>query len=299
MNGSAALKFRPILGLILYLFFAGISFGQQVNDRESFFNYTYDKGIIKINKVKTVTVRSFYQNEKSSNNTTYYFDNEGLLTRVVASDSNNRVLSEWHFKTNSYGDLISKNEINYESGRRDTIQYFKTYEGNKLIIDSVYENFITTHFEYNKNGDLAKKSVIISFGHGNSAMMETLYEYGPSGKTINIIETAYADQNDSKGTIFSSRAIHYGTNGKIQREVERINNENVLMPNSGSIDYVYDDNGNLIQISRTDDASFYYTYNERGLVTSKKTKLRIERDRILITDTDLMILDKYYYTYRK
>ena len=69
--------------------------------------------------------------------------------------------------------------------------------------------------------------------------------------------------------------------------------------NSGSINYVYESNGNLTQILRTNAASYTYTYNDKGLIATKKMDMILESDEFLDTDTKFETLDKFSYTFRQ
>jgi hypothetical protein len=74
------------------------AFGQIVNDNTTFFNYSYDKTIIKLKKVETITIQMYFSDGKSSGKTIYHFDKEGLLTRQVIQDTTGIPKSEFFFE---------------------------------------------------------------------------------------------------------------------------------------------------------------------------------------------------------
>ena len=92
--------------LVIHTAFA---FGQIVNDDMTFFNYSYDKKLIKLKKVETLTIQMYFSDGKSSGKTIYHFDKEGLLTRQTIQDTIGILKSEFYFITNNHNDLISIN----------------------------------------------------------------------------------------------------------------------------------------------------------------------------------------------
>ncbi len=70
------------------------------------------------------------------------------------------------------------------------------------------------------------------------------------------------------------------------------------MANKGSINYVFDLRGNLTQIIRINADSYFFTYNDKGLITTKKTDLKLESDDIIETETKIDTFDKFSYTFR-
>ena len=282
--------------LFIQTFFA---FGQIINDNMTFFNYSYDKTIIKLKKVETITIQMYFSDGKSSGKTIYHFDKKGLLTRQTIQDTTGIPEREFYFITNNHNDLISTIEKDYEHNRIDTVIYFKSYEGDKLIKDSSSDIPVSYSFEYAKNGELLKTIVNTNFGLGFNRKRVIINKLDSLDRIINIVETVYQNEKDLKGTLFSNRDIFYYDNGKIEKEVEKINSNNPLFVNSGSINYVYDSNGNLTQILRTNAASYTYTYNDKGLIATKKMDMILERDDFLDIDTKFETLDKFSYTFRQ
>ena len=70
------------------------------------------------------------------------------------------------------------------------------------------------------------------------------------------------------------------------------------MANKGSINYSYDQNGNLTEILRNNVASYYYTYNDKGLITKRRMNIKLDRDDILDKAIKVKSFDKFSYTFR-
>ena len=285
--------------ITIYLFIHTIfAFGQIANDDLNFFNYSYDKAIIKRNKVETVTIEMSFSEGKSSGKTIYHFDKEGLLTRQAILDSNGKLKREFYFTTNSHKDLISRIQKDYEYKRVDTVHYFKSYAGDKLIKDSSGEIPVSYHYEYTSKGNLFKTIVSSNFGLGNNIKRVTVNKFDILNRTTSSVETVFQNETDSTGTVFSDKDIFYDNNGKIEREVEKQNSKYSWMANKGSINYVYDLSGNLTQILRTNAASCIYTYNAKGLITTRKMTMNFDSDGIIDTETKIETFDKFSYTFR-
>lgn len=288
------------LAITAFLFIPTLfAFGQIVNDDMAFFNYSYDKTIIKLKKVETLTIQMYFPDGRSPGKTIYHFDKEGLLTRQTIQDTIGIPKSEFYFITNNHNDLISIIQKDYEHNRIDTVIHFKSYEGDKIIKDSSSDIHISFNYEYNKNGKLLKTIVNTNLGIGYNTKRVIINKLDSLNRIINIVETVYQNEKDLKGTLFSNRDIFYHDNGKIQKEVEKINSNNPLFANNGSINYVYDSNGNLTQILRTNAASYIYTYNDKGLITTRKMDMNLKSDEFLDTDTKIETFDKYSYTFRQ
>ena len=275
------------------------AFGQLVNDDMTFFNYDYDKTIIKLKKVETVTIQMYFSNGESSGKAIYLFNKEGLLTRQTIQDATGILTREFYFSTNYHNDIISRIQKDYEHNSTDTVIYFKSYEGDKIIKDSSSDIHISFNYEYNNNGKLLKTIVNTNLGLGYNTKRVIINKLDSLDRIINIVETVYENEKDLRGSLFSNRDIFYYDNGKIEKEVEKINSKNSLFANNGSINYVYDSNGNLTQILRTNAASYIYTYNDKGLITTKKMDMKIASDDFIDTNTKIKTLDKFSYTFRQ
>lgn len=284
---------RQFTILIFLLIQTAFAFGQIVNDDLSFFDYSYDKSIIRKNKVESVTINMSFSYGKSLSKSIYYFDKKGLLTKLSVLDSKGKLERDFYFLTNSHNDLISRIQKDYEYKRADTVHFFKYYAGSKLIKDSSSQIPISYIYEYSSNGNLMKTVVNSNFGKRVASN-----KFDSLNRIINSIETVFQNEKDLTGTVFSDRDFFYGKNGKIEREVEKINSKIFWMANKGSINYVFDLRGNLTQIIRINADSYFFTYNDKGLITTKKTDLKLESDDIIETETKIDTFDKFSYTFR-
>lgn len=155
--------------LTVYLFIcSALAFGQIANDEDAFFNYSYDKALIKRNKVQTVTIQTGFSDGKSAGKHIYEFDKVGLLNKQSIYDSGGNLKREIHFKTNSQHDLHSMIQNDFEYNRVDTIRYFKSYKGNQLIRDSSSRMPIVHYYEYSPHGERLKTVITANLGLGNN-----------------------------------------------------------------------------------------------------------------------------------
>lgn len=289
---------RQFTILILLLIQTVLAFGQIPNDDQNFFNYTYDKSIIKTNKVKTVTIEMSFKDGKISTKSIFYFDKDGLLTKQSLVDSNGKLQGEFYFFTNSYSDLIYRIHNDYEYKRIDTVKYFKSYLDDKLIKDSSSQLPISYHYEYGSNGNISKTVIVSNFGLGNYRKRVTINKFDSLNRMSNSVETVFQNEIDTTGIIFSDRDYFYNKNGKIESEVEKLNSKYSWMANKGSINYSYDQNGNLTEILRKNAASYYFTYNDKGLITKKRIEMKLDSDDFIDTETKIETFDKFGYTFR-
>ena len=275
------------------------TFGQIVNDGTAFFNYNYNKNLIKKNKVQSITIEMFDSGGKNLGMTIYNFDKDGLLTSQSIKDSSGLLKREYYFSVNSHNDLVSRIQNDYEYNRIDTVTYFKIYVGDKLIKDSSSEIPISYNYEYDKNGFLLKTIISSNYGLGNKTKRVIVNKIDSLGKVINITETVYKNDDKNTATKFSDRNIFYNDKGKVEKEIEKLNSKYSWMANKGSVNYVYDSSGNVLQINRTSAASYSFTYDEKGLITTEKIKIKLEKDDIIDTEIEITTLDKYAYTFRQ
>lgn len=273
--------------------------GQIANEDLNFFNYTYNKAIIIKNKVETVTVETSFPDSKGLSNTIYYFDKNGLLTKQTIIDTAGFTKREFYFITNSHQDLVSRIQRDFEFKRVDTVHYFKSYEGDNLIKDSSSEIPISFNYEYAKNGKLIKTTVNSNFDLGYNPKKVIINHYDSLNRIVKCVETVYQNQDDLIGTNFSDRTFFYNANNKIEKEVENLNGKYPWMAKNGSINYEYDPNGNLTKIIGDFSASYFYTYNEKGLITIKKMDMKLESDDINDKVIKIETVDKFTYTYRQ
>ena len=289
---------KKITILISFIIHAVLAIGQIANDNQTFFDYTYDKTIIKTNKIKTVTIEMSFSGSKSSSKSTYHFDKDGLLTKQSIVDSGGKLLREYYFLTNSHGDLIYLIENDYQYKRVDTVKYFKTYSDDKLIKDSSSQLPISYNYEYGLNGNIFKTVIISNFGLGYYSKRVSINKFDSLNRISNSVETVFQNEIDTTGIINSDRYYFYNKNGKIVKEVEKLNSNYSSMANKGSINYSYDQNGNLTEILRNNVASYYYTYNDKGLITKRRMNIKLDRDDILDKAIKVKSFDKFSYTFR-
>lgn len=292
--------FMKHLIIIAFLFFQTVfSVGQIVNDDLSFFSFSYDKSFLKNNRVETVTIERILQEGRKSNISIYHFDKEGLLDKQTIQNEKGVILCEFYFKPNSHSDLILRIKKDYQYKQVDTLKYYKYYEKNKLIKDSSSELPMSYLYEYNSKGKLIKSVIHSNFGLGNKVKRVTNNKLDSLGRISNSIETVFYNDNDSIGTLFSDRDFIYAANGKLEKEIEKVNSKNSWMANKGSINYVYDSNGNLKQLINASATSYSYTYNEKGLILTKRSRFKIEPDAFDDKGMDMESFDKYTYTFRQ
>lgn len=270
-----------------------------MNDDLSFFSYNYDKEILKRNKVKTVTIELILSDGNKSSKSIYHFDKEGYLEKQVIKSEKGNILREFYFKRNSHNDLTSRIQKDYEHNRNDTVLYFKYYENNNLIKDSSSEIPISYCYEYNPKRKLIKTVINSNFGLGNKTKRVIVYTLDSLDRISNSKETVFQNENDSTGTLYSDRDFIYHKNGKLEKEIEKLNSKYSWIANKGSINYVYDNFGNLTHLIRTNAASYVYTYNKEGLVLTRKMKLKTESDDLDNKGIDIETFDKYSYTFRQ
>lgn len=276
---------------ITFIFFVKTALGQKVNDDFAFFNYNYNRGLIKHNKVEVVIV-NLYSKGISSGKIKFYFDTAGLLIKEIISDSSENIKREFRFTTNSHKQIVGRKQIDYEFNRTDSVKYFKIYDGQKLVNDSSSEMPVRYEYVYDKKGNLINSIVYSNFGSGNMTKRVTEYTIDGFGRPSKIIETVYQKTKDSIGAVFSNRNIFYNEKGNVIKETESLNNENSWPANKGSITYVYDRFENLVQILQTNAASYKFTYNKMGLITSKQTNITID-------ESNFETFHKYTYIFRK
>ena len=142
------------------------TFGQIVNDETSFLNYTYNKDLFKNNKIEAVTIESFYSGKKGSTTTTYHFNNRGLLIKQTRQDTVGILKKEIAFVFNSHNDITSRIEKDYEYKKNDTINFYKLYDGERLIKDSSGEIPDSYSYDYNKRGIILKTTIYSNLGSG-------------------------------------------------------------------------------------------------------------------------------------
>lgn len=288
---------RALMIAVFFILYQAGAFGQFFNTDLPSSNYVYNRDLVKNNKIKTLTIETFFSGERNAGKSIYYFDKHGLLTKEIKQDSAGVLESESYLSFNSHNDLISKIHKDYEHGRVDTIVYFKFYSGDKLVKDSSSALPISFNYEYNTKGVLLKTSISLS-SVGYKTKRIILNKIDSANRIVNVTETVY--ENEKEGTMreISNRDVFYNQQGEIEKEIEKLNTNFYEFGNKGSVNYVYDSKGNVLQIKRPRAASYTFTYNEKGLITSEKMEMKLEEDRFMDTDTDVTIIYKYQYTFR-
>ena len=285
--------------LISFLFFHITSaLGQKDHAQIHTKNYGYDQELIKQNKIEEIIIEIVSSDGNNSSGSTLYFNPEGLLIKQTNQDSLGILKQEYSFISNSYGDLIVKIEKDFEYNTTDTINYFKHYFKEKLIKDSSSQLPMSYDFKYAQNGKVQEKTINTNLGLGYKSRNITTYQFDSSNRVINIKETVFRSEEDMTGTLMSNRDVYYNESGKVEKELENVLIKNSLIGNHGSINYEYDNSGNLALIQKEKGASFNYRYNDKGLILTELMKINIGRDQIIETDTRIKILYKYSYKFR-
>jgi hypothetical protein len=91
----------------------------------------------------------------------------------------------------------------------------------------------------------------------------------------------------------SDRTIDYSGN-KMKKVVERIPNGEIPT-NEGNVDYSYDSVGKVISIISDTVSSYYFSYDNKGLLKSKRQKVPEGFGAL----SDARIVDEYTYTFRR
>jgi YD repeat-containing protein len=264
----------------------------------SFFNYTYDKNIIRKSKVETITSQVYYGEERSAGRTIYYFDKGGLLNRQAILDSNGIPKREYCFKTNARGDLVERIQKDYEFKRVDTVFYFRDYQGDKLIKDSSSLLPLAFYYDYDSKGKLLTKTINAMDGLV-SVRRIILHTYDKSGRIVHIQETVYHPDFGPPGRVFSDRDIFYHKNGKVEKEVEKLDGQYSWMANAGTLNYSYDISGNLIQVTKPNGSSYVYGYDKKGLLIAIKKLMNFESDGFVEMENSFESVNKFSYTFRR
>ena len=222
----------------------------------------------------------------------YFFDTSGLLTKLETIDTTGFLSGEFHFVANKQKGLVARFHNDFKSGKSDTVYFFKEYKNGHLIKDSATFFPISYHYEYDKKGNLIKYIIHSNYGPGFKSKRETLYTRDNNRKLINVKESIYIEGYHPGGNTISDRDIIYNLNGKVEKEIEKINCKNGFCNNEGSFFYEYDKGDILTRLTINTDDSVQYDFNEKGLVTSLKLVLMLE-------DKKLETIDRFIYTYRK
>jgi hypothetical protein len=262
----------------------------QVNDENSFFGGNYDKGYIKRNKIKAVTINASVDSNRLQTRI-FYFTKTGILEKENVIDSNGKETTIFDFKFNNHGDLIRRITEPVKTYRGDTLYYNKVYKGNQLIKESSTWFPIIIEHTYNSKGQ--RIQTVNPYNSGRMPLDRRVVrnEYDSVGRLFHVTDCVFRSDTDTIEMWMSDRIIVYADN-KIQRVIEKVANGSI--PNNrGNLEYSYDGVGNILSIVSDTVASCFYTYNNRGLMISKRTKMPEDLDELKQT----RIIDNYSYIF--
>lgn len=266
---------RHLLLVIYCSFLTLYAYSQTVNDEYAFFDYTYDKSLIRKNQVETVTIQTSYGDGINWGKSIFHFNKEGFLTKQLILDSTGTLLRTFHFKINAQTDLIAIIQEDLEIKRTDTTLYYKQYKNGLLFQDSCSTTPMRYNYEYNRNGILQKKITTAFGGTQNEKKRITLFQLDTLNRPIHVVDSLFT-QNNKEVVIISDRDYVYNKNGKVENIIEKIDGAHFEIINDGSWKYSYDSKGNLIQSTRNNDAFYFFTYDEKGLIIQCKTILQLD-----------------------
>lgn len=289
---------------------------QVVNDYKAFFDESYDKALMKRNRVTKLKISRPFPNYLMQE---FFFDQSGALRKVLYFNETKKPVEEFRFEVNSYGDRISFERINFVTRTSYKYSTFKFYENSRLVKDSMSSSSDAETFYDNKGNKIKSTPLVndsirtafvnrfyyddkgnkirwITDAIGNRKSITT-YTVGSSGQIKRIIEVRYEGKNDTTGVVQSDRRLLYNTKGQLEAEEEAIEwSDGKKMHhiiNPGSIFYVYDRSGNLIEIVRTKGLQEKFKYNKKGLLKE------VYHQGFLPTGQKYTLSGKYSYTYRK
>jgi hypothetical protein len=225
--------------------------------------------------------------------TIFYFDKNGFLQKQSILDSNGIERPKFLFKFNKYGDLTERITLPENDYKADTFVVKREYNKNNVIKESsTYSPLPTEHF-YNKKGDIIR--TVHPYNNGYITLSKRIvdYEYNEAGKLVHVKDRIYSASSDKVEQWRSERTITYEGN-KMRKVVERIRNGEIPT-NKGNVEYSYDSSGSLISIVSDTVASYYFTYEDNGLLKSKREKF----PEGFNTLSDAKIIDEYSYTFRR
>ena len=279
---------------IIFILVSLSSFGQNLNDDAAYFFYHYDKSVIKRNKIAILTIDLVVMDNKPGATKVHYFDKDGNLTKISDLDSNGVTKGEYFFFVNEHKDLVTRIFNNYELNKIDTIRYFKTYEKDKLIKDSSTEYSSCTEYSYSPSGQMIQKVSTDYFSKTNFRKKIVSYTLDGLGRISNCKELFYMNKFDTTGIIYSNRDYYYNKQGLLEKEYENIKNTDVV----GTITYQYNQLGQLVLWKREKGASYSYTYNSKGLLSTVLMDMYIEADAFMPEEIKILAKDIYKYDTR-
>ncbi len=258
---------------------------QKVNNNESYFNYTYDRNIIKINNIEKLVIGAFFKSDYIGKRA-FYFNKIGLLYRADFFDKQGNLKNKYEYILNKQKDLINVIHFDYETKKSDTVFYFKKYLNGQIIQDSIKResNFSETlDYTYDKKNYLTQIIFTTYLNSIKSSFKIKSFQNNSLGKPEKIKETFFQNSKDSNKMIISDRIIDYYKFGKINSETEEIETSNLILQNQGSSTYFYDKLKNLIKIKRAKGKTIEYKYNPSGLLTNEEDTFKVDEDVIKMT----------------
>ena len=276
---------------LVFLFFAVCSFGQ-INDENAFFDGTYSKDYIKRHGIRTVA-RTSYMETNHLTRTVYYFDKNGLIERQSIVDSNGKEQTRFVFKFNKFGDLSQRITLPYDDYRADTFIIQRKYNSKKIVKGSSTYSPLTAQYFYNKKGDRIR--TINPYNNGQVKLSRRIvdFEYDNRSRLVHVTDRVCSGSSDNVEQWMSDRTITYSID-KMQKIIEKIPNGE-FPTNKGNVEYSYDSLGNVISILSDAVVSRYFSYDNKGLLKSKREKFPEGFDTL----SGAKITDEYTYTFQK
>jgi hypothetical protein len=285
------MKALQLFALTLVFFNVGITqiITHKTSFREDFYENTYNKTLIRNNKVLIITIDNYLDGLAVANKEIFYFDTLGLIQKIENTNGKNEIEREYYFEYDSLGGLIFRKLIDPLNIINSQLRYFDerhwlTYKNKNLVKDSIIlvgiSSFASKVQEYNNNGYLINET------RYDSGRIFSIYEL-TLNKTDQIISSNYRILKNTNNFSFS-QGMKY-TSDRLGNVIE-VKSTN---PNYKSlIEYTYDANNNLIE--RRDHGFYYfrYTYYDNGLVAS-------EHFRNNLDSKSFKPRAIYYYTFRQ
>lgn len=262
----------------------------QINNRDAFYNCTYDKEVIKRKKIKEITIQSYSQQRKTSL-TTFIFDTMGILRQESVFDSSGKKLSDYFFEFNDKGDLVLRRSVSADLKKTDSAIFKRIYQGGKLLRELRTDLDFLTEYTYDHKNQMIKTQLWVSSNKVYALRRVKNNNYNAAGKLVGVKETVFNGDADTIGRLISDRIIRY-KNNKIQRDEEQIKADSFIPINRGTTEYEYDKTGNLTAIKSVQSASRFYTFNMKGLIATEKVIMPEDFSSVIMND-------KYSYRYWK
>ncbi|WP_461789099.1 hypothetical protein [Pedobacter sp.] len=231
----------------------------QLVDLEAFFEGDYDKDYIRTKKIKTISVNFFIKDKKTLIQF-FEFDNKGILRSCKVTDSIGKNTNTYLFEYYQYGNKKEYTHIDHEIGEKQTMHFTNIYEGSVLISQQSKELFSITKFAYNLKGQKTSVKKILGLDTALAGKMISDYDYDQRGK-LKSITTKFVD--------------NYGHINSKRKEL-----------------FIYNNEGKLQYIKREEDPTYLITFDQKGLLKSRKQKVPEDLG-------GFEIADEYQYSFWK